>query len=158
MKSNILYTAIFAAFIFSGNLFAQKDNLYASNNITGFGVGEPKGIVVKDDNSYETTTPITISNFIITDLETKIVSTNSTLEVIPIASSNNILVNIKNDSEQYYIIELFNTSGATIYHKTIKSNSIQKKIDLSAFPKGDFTLKVSSQFGNVVKYYNIEQL
>ena len=101
---------------------------------------------------------ITISNFLITDFDNHDISNNSTLEVIPIVSTNNILINIKNSMEQYFVIELFDNSGNTLYHKTVKSNSIEKKIDLSSFQKGKFTLKVSSEYGNILNYYCIEKI
>lgn len=160
MKTKNIYLGIIVALVFSGNLYAQKENLDAINNTNNPNINfyEPQEIVLLYDYNSENTLSINIYNFILTDVDTREISTNSILEVIPIASTNNILINIKNNSEQYFIIELFNKVGTVLYHKTIQSNSIEKKIDLNAFPKGNFTLKVSSEYGNIFKYYTIEQL
>ncbi|NVO01584.1 MAG: hypothetical protein HXX09_02690 [Bacteroidetes bacterium] len=160
MKNKKIFFFLATAFFITVNLFGQKgDNaneLFCTNS--SIEMQDPGNIVVRDDFNYETTTPVRISKFILKESDMLSTLTNSTLEVIPVLSTNNIQINIKNEIEEYYIIEFFNKTGSSFYHKTIKSNSFQKKVDLSSFPKGIYTLKISSQFGNLIKYYSIEQL
>lgn len=105
-------------------------------------------IATNSCGSDTTTQDVTITGVFINS-----VSYDLSFDVFPNPSTGNVSLNFSADNSSVYDLSIYDLSGKNVYAEKIAvtAGTVQKQLDLTALPKGIYTLRLNSESGFGVK-------